>query len=90
MSTVPFVTYVPPNMNEEFKFLIQACGSRIAVLFQPLAHETDSQGLVVWDWKSGQQKLVRITASCCGCTTEGSSSLFKMKNFDLSASSQKT
>ncbi|KAG0695360.1 hypothetical protein DFH29DRAFT_1005553 [Suillus ampliporus] len=56
MSAVPFVTHTPSNMHEELRFLIQVCGSRIAVLFQELADEPCSE-LVVWDWKSGQKKL---------------------------------
>lgn len=56
MSVVPFVTHLPSNMHEELKFLMQVCGSRIAVLFQEHGDEPNSQ-LVVWDWKLGQQKL---------------------------------
>ncbi|KAG2131373.1 hypothetical protein DEU56DRAFT_814182 [Suillus clintonianus] len=56
MSAVPFVTHLPSDMHEEFKFLIQVCGSRLAVQFQEHGDEPNSQ-LVVWDWKSGQQKL---------------------------------
>ncbi|OAX41500.1 hypothetical protein K503DRAFT_767638 [Rhizopogon vinicolor AM-OR11-026] len=57
MSVAPFVTHVPLSMHEEFKFLIQTCASRIAVLFQQLADDSSSDELVIWDWKSGHQKL---------------------------------
>ncbi|KAG1717929.1 uncharacterized protein EDB91DRAFT_1305162 [Suillus paluster] len=56
MSSVPFVTHTPSSEHEELRFLIQVCGSRVAVLFQELADEPTCE-LVIWDWKSGQQKL---------------------------------
>lgn len=56
---------MPPNMHEESKFLIQVCGFRIAVLFQEFADAASPNQLVIWDWKSGQQILVRLAASFC-------------------------
>jgi hypothetical protein len=57
MAAVPSVTHLLSDMHEEFRFLIQICGSRIAFLCQEHGDDLNSS-LVVWDWKSGQQKLV--------------------------------
>lgn len=59
MATMSFVTHLLSDMHEELNFLIQVCGSRIAILCQEHGDDSNSQ-LVVWDWKSGQQKLVRL------------------------------
>lgn len=56
MAAVPSVTHLLSDMHEEFRFLIQICGSRIAFLCQEHGDDLNSS-LVVWDWKSGQQKL---------------------------------
>lgn len=56
MAAVPFVTHLLSNMHEELIFLIQICGSRIAVLCQEHGDDSNPR-LVVWNWKSGQQKL---------------------------------
>jgi hypothetical protein len=92
MSSVPFVTYVPviTHIHEESMFLIQACGSRVAILFQQFTDDASPNGLVIWDWKSGQRKLVRLTASYCVWNIEGFPSSLKMQDFDLSALLQKT
>lgn len=57
MAAVPSVTHLLSNMHEELRFLTQICGSRFAFLCQEHADDVNSR-LVVWDWKSGQQKLV--------------------------------
>ena len=57
-------------MSDESQLRIQACGSRVAVLFLGL-DENVMNGLVIWDWKSGQQKLVRLAASYFPWYTEG-------------------
>ncbi|KAG1869662.1 hypothetical protein C8R48DRAFT_699324 [Suillus tomentosus] len=56
MATMSFVTHLLSDMHEELNFLIQVCGSRIAILCQEHGDDSNSQ-LVVWDWKSGQRKL---------------------------------
>jgi hypothetical protein len=59
MTVVPFMTHLLSDMHEEVRFLIQVCGPRIAILCQDRGDDPNSR-LVVWDWKSGQQKLVRL------------------------------
>lgn len=56
MTAVPFMTHLLSDMHEELRFLIQVCGPRIAVMCQDRGDDPNSR-LVVWDWKSGQQKL---------------------------------
>jgi hypothetical protein len=56
MTVVPFMTHLLSDMHEEVRFLIQVCGPRIAILCQDRGDDPNSR-LVVWDWKSGQQKL---------------------------------
>jgi hypothetical protein len=59
MAAVASVTHLLSDMHEDLRFLIQICGSRIAVLCQEHGDDSNSR-LVVWDWKSGRQKLVRL------------------------------
>ncbi|KAG2358430.1 hypothetical protein BDR07DRAFT_1611922 [Suillus spraguei] len=56
MAVMPFVTHLLSDMHEELRFLIQVCGSHTAILCQERGDDPNSR-LVVWDWKSGQQKL---------------------------------
>lgn len=56
MAAVPSMTHLLSDMLEELRFLIQICGSRIAILCQEHGDDLNSR-LVVWDWKSGKQKL---------------------------------
>lgn len=56
MAAVPSVTHLLSDMHEELRLLIQICGSRIALLCYEHGDDPNSR-LVIWDWKSGQQKL---------------------------------
>lgn len=58
LTAVPQITRVVAGLDADFSFLIQICGSHLAILFYDQLNASSQNSFVVWNWRTGHQQIV--------------------------------
>lgn len=58
LAAVPQIIHAVAGLHADFSFLIQICGSHLAILFYDQLGASSPNSFVVWNWRTGHQQIV--------------------------------
>ncbi|KAF8558166.1 hypothetical protein OG21DRAFT_1405889 [Imleria badia] len=61
-TAVTQITHASASLHTEFSFLIQICGDHLAILFYDQFGASSENSFLVWNWRTGHQKLFIYTS----------------------------